>query len=387
MKRKDIEILTRGIENIFTKEELKEKIERKKVLTVKYGADPSKPDLHLGHYVCLRKLREFQELGHRVVFIIGDFTAMIGDPSERSKTRPMLTKEEVEKNSKTYFEQAYKILDKDKTEIRFNSEWLSKLKPEDIVKLSATTTVAKMLDRDDFSKRFKEGIPISLHEFLYPIFQAYDSIFIRADVEIGGTDQHFNFALTREIMRQLGLEPQVFITLPLIEGIDGKLKMSKSYGNSINFFDDPKDVFGKVMSIPDSLIFKYYKVVLLKDSEEVKEYIEKSPLEAKEDLAFEITKIFHGEKEAIKAREYFIKTFRKREVPQEVPEFKVKSKKLFEILFEAKIVQSKSEARRLIRQSGVDLDGKAIEDENYVPEKGEHILKVGKRKFFKVIVE
>ncbi|MEN3044819.1 MAG: tyrosine--tRNA ligase [Candidatus Hydrothermales bacterium] len=385
--KEEIEILTRGIENIFTIEELEEKIKKKKILTVKYGADPSKPDLHLGHYVCLRKLKDFQDLGHKIVFIIGDFTAMIGDPSERSKTRPMLTRKEVEENSKTYFEQAYKILDKNKTEIRFNSEWLSKLTPEDIVKLSANTTVAKMLDRDDFSERFKKGIPISLHEFLYPIFQAYDSIYINADVEIGGTDQHFNFSLTREIMRQIGLEPQVFITLPLLEGTDGKLKMSKSYGNSINFLDDPKDVFGKVMSIPDSLIFKYYKVVLLREDEEIKEYIEKKPLEAKEELAFLITKIFHGEEKAIKAKEYFFKTFRKREIPQEIPELRIKNKKIFEILFETKIVQSKSEAKRLIRQKGVDLNGKTIEDENYVPQKGEHVLKVGKRKFFKIILE
>ncbi|MEO0292219.1 MAG: tyrosine--tRNA ligase, partial [candidate division WOR-3 bacterium] len=231
---KEIEILIKGVVEIVTREELEEKINRKKVLTIKYGADPSKPDLHLGHYICLRKLKEFQDMGHKIVFIIGDFTAMIGDPSGRSKTRPMLTRKEVEENSKTYFEQAFKILDKEKTEIRYNSEWLSKLTPEEIIRLSAKATVAKLLDRDDFSERYKKGIPISLHEFLYPVFQAYDSIYIKADVEIGGSDQHFNFALTREIMKQMDLEPQVFITLPLLEGTDGKLKMSKSYGNSIN---------------------------------------------------------------------------------------------------------------------------------------------------------
>lgn len=384
---KEVEILLKGIEEIVIREELEEKINKKKVLTVKYGADPSKPDLHLGHYICLRKLKEFQDMGHRVVFIIGDFTAMIGDPSGRDKTRPILKKEEVRENSKTYFEQVFKILNKEKTEVRYNSEWLSKLTPEDIIKLSAKTTVAKLLDRDDFSERYKKGIPISLHEFLYPVFQAYDSIYIKADVEIGGSDQHFNFALTREIMRQMDLEPQVFITLPLLEGTDGKLKMSKSYGNSINFFDEPEDVYGKVMSIPDSLILKYYRLILLKDENNIRDYVEKNPLEAKEKLAFEITKIFHNEEKAERAKLYFYKTFRNREIPEEIPEYRTVSKKLLEILFESKIVSSKSEARRLIRQKAVDINGENVIDENLTLEKGEYNLKIGKRKFLKVIVE
>ncbi|MEO0270664.1 MAG: tyrosine--tRNA ligase [candidate division WOR-3 bacterium] len=384
---KEIEILIKGVVEIVTREELEEKINRKKVLTIKYGADPSKPDLHLGHYICLRKLKEFQDMGHKIVFIIGDFTAMIGDPSGRSKTRPMLTRKEVEENSKTYFEQAFKILDKEKTEIRYNSEWLSKLTPEEIIRLSAKATVAKLLDRDDFSERYKKGIPISLHEFLYPVFQAYDSIYIKADVEIGGSDQHFNFALTREIMKQMDLEPQVFITLPLLEGTDGKLKMSKSYGNSINFFDKPEDIFGKVMSIPDSLILKYYKLVLLKEEKEIKEFVEKNPLEAKEKLAFEITKIFYDEEKAEKARLYFNKTFRKREIPEEIPEYRTESKKLLEILYESRVVSSKSEARRLIRQKAIDINGESVIDENLELDKGEYRLKIGKRKFLKVIVE
>ncbi len=384
---KEIEILLKGIAEIVTREELEEKINKKKVLTIKYGADPSKPDLHLGHYICLRKLKEFQDLGHKVIFIIGDFTAMIGDPSGRSKTRPMLTRKEVEENSKTYFEQVFKILDREKTEIRYNSEWLSKLTPEDIIRLSAKVTVAKLLDRDDFSERYKKGIPISLHELLYPVFQAYDSIYIKADVEIGGSDQHFNFALTREIMKQMDLEPQVFITLPLLEGTDGKLKMSKSYGNSINFFDEPEDIFGKVMSIPDSLILKYYKLVLLKEEKEIKEFVEKNPLEAKEKLALEITKIFYDEEKAERARFYFNKTFRKREIPEEIPEYRTGSKKLLEILFESRVVSSKSEARRLIRQKAIDINGESVIDENLVLDKGEYRLKIGKRKFLKVIVE
>jgi len=384
---KDIDIILSGIQDIVTKEELEDKLKRKKVLTIKYGADPSRPDLHLGHYLCLRKLKQFQDLGHRVIFIIGDFTAMIGDPSGKSKTRPMLTREEVEENSRTYLEQAFKVLDKDKTEIRYNSEWLSRLTPEDIIRLSAKVTVARMIDRDDFSERYKKGIPISLHEFLYPIFQAYDSVYIKADVEIGGSDQHFNFALTREIMRQMGIEPQVFITLPLLEGIDGKLKMSKSYGNSINFLDEPKDIFGKVMSIPDELILKYYNLVLLKEGKEIEEFVKKNPMEAKENLAYEITKIFHGEEEAKKAKEYFDRAFRKREIPEDIPEHRTQKKRIFEILFESKMVQSKSEARRLIRQGAVDLNGENVKDENFIPEKGEYKVKIGKKKFLKLIVE
>ncbi len=386
-KMKEIEIILSGIQEIVTKEELEDKLKRKKKLLIKYGADPSKPDLHLGHYLCLRKLKQFQDLGHRVVFIIGDFTAMIGDPSERSKTRPMLKKEEVEENSKTYFEQVFKILDKDKTEVLFNSSWLSKLSPYDIIKLSAKVTVAKMIDRDDFSERYKKGIPILLHEFLYPVFQAYDSIYIKADIEIGGSDQHFNFALTREIMRQMNIEPQVFITLPLLEGIDGKLKMSKSYGNSINFLDEPEDIFGKVMSIPDDLIFKYYKLVLLKEGKEIEEFIKNNPVEAKENLAYEITKIFWGEEKARKAKEYFDKAFRKREIPEDIKEYRTQQKRIFEILFESKIVQSKGEARRLIRQGALDLNGKNIRDENFIPEKGEYKVKIGKKRFLKLLVE
>jgi len=384
---KDIRIILTGIQGIVTKEELEDKLIRKKTLRVKYGADPSRPDLHLGHYLCLRKLKQFQDLGHRVIFIIGDFTAMIGDPSGRSKTRPILKREEVEENSKTYFEQVFKILDKDRTEVYYNSEWLSKLTPEDIIRLSAKVTIARMIDRDDFSERYKKGIPISLHEFLYPIFQAYDSIYIKADVEIGGSDQHFNFSLTREIMREMGMEPQVFITLPLLEGTDGKLKMSKSYGNSINFLDEPEDMFGKVMSIPDELVLKYYKLILLKEEKEIEEFVKFNPMEAKENLAYEITRIFHGEKEAKKAREYFDRTFRKKEIPEDIPEYRTEKKRIFEIIFESKMVKSKSEARRLIRQGGIDINGKNIKDENFIPERGEYKVKIGKRKFLKLIVE
>lgn len=378
--------LLEGIKDCITKEELEEKLEKKKVLKVKYGADPSKPDLHLGHYVCLKKLKDFQELGHRVIFIIGDFTAMIGDPSGRSKTRPRLSEEEVKENSKTYMEQVFKILDPEKTEVLFNSIWLSKLSAKDIVELSAKYTIARMLEREDFKKRFSSSVPISIHEFLYPLFQAYDSVYIEADVEIGGEDQFFNFALTREIQKGFNQEPQVFITMPLIEGLDGKLKMSKTYGNTIDFNDTPYDMFGKLMSINDELMIKYYKVVLRKWDKEIENFVKENPRDAKENLAFEIVKIFHGEEKAKEARENFIKIFRKKEVPEEIPSFKTAAGKLLvELIYELNLLPSKSEARRLIKQGGVKFNGEVIMDINYKISKS-GILKIGKRKFLKIEV-
>lgn len=382
-----IEKILEGIEECVTKEELEKKLKEKKVLRVKYGADPSKPDLHLGHYVCLKKLKDFQEEGHRIIFVIGDFTAMIGDPSGRSKTRPRLSEEEVKENSKTYMEQVFKILDPKKTEVVFNSEWLSKLCARDIVELSAKYTVARMLERDDFRARFVSRIPISIHEFLYPLFQAYDSVYLEIDVEIGGSDQHFNFALTREIQKSFGQEPQVFITMPLIEGLDGKLKMSKSYNNAICLTENENEIFGKIMSIPDDLIAKYYKVVLRKWDKEIENLIREKPRDAKENLAFEITRILHGKEKAEKARENFIRVFREKGLPQNIPLWKTEyGKLLVDIMFESSLVCSKSEARRLIKQSGVKFDNEIIRDINYRVEK-EGILKVGKRKFLKIIVE
>ncbi len=375
-----------GIKDCVTIEELEEKLKRKKVLKVKYGADPSKPDLHLGHYVCLKKLRDFQELGHRIIFVIGDFTAMIGDPSGRSKTRPRLSEEEVRENSKTYMEQVFKILDPEKTEVLFNSSWLSKLSAKDIIELSAKYTVARMLEREDFKKRFSSYNPISIHEFLYPLFQAYDSVYLEADVEIGGEDQFFNFALTREIQKGFNQEPQVFITVPIIEGTDGKLKMSKSYGNSIDFNDTHENMFGKVMSINDELMAKYYKVVLRKWDKEIENFIKENPRDAKENLAFEIVKIFHGEEKAKEARENFIKIFRKKEVPQEIPLFKIsKGKSLVDLIYELNLLPSKSEVRRLIRQGGIKFDSEVIKDVDYkISRNG--ILRIGKRKFLKIEV-
>lgn len=373
-----------GIKDCVTKEELEEKLKRKKILKVKYGADPSKPDLHLGHYICLKKLKDFQELGHRIIFVIGDFTAMIGDPSGRIKTRPRLSEEEVKENSKTYMEQVFKILDPEKIEILFNSSWLSKLSAKEVVELSAKYTVARMLEREDFKKRFSSSISISIHEFLYPLFQAYDSVYLEADVEIGGEDQFFNFALTREIQKSFNQEPQVFITVPIIEGLDGKLKMSKSYGNSIDFNDTPEDMFGKVMSINDELMAKYYKVVLRKWDKEVENFIKENPRDAKENLAFEIVKIFHGEEKAEEARKNFIKIFRKKETPEEIPLFKISEGKLLvDLIYELNLLPSKSEARRLIRQGGIKFDGEVIKDINYKISKS-GVLKIGKRKFLKI---
>ena len=376
-----------GIKECITREELEDKLRRKKVLKVKYGADPSKPDLHLGHYVCLKKLKDFQELGHRIIFVIGDFTAMIGDPSGRSKTRPRLSEEEVKENSKTYMEQVFKILDPDKTEVVFNSLWHSKLTSKDVIELSAKYTVARMLEREDFKDRFYNNIPISIHEFLYPLFQAYDSVYLEADVEIGGEDQFFNFALTREIQKDFGQEPQVFITMPLIEGIDGKLKMSKTYGNSIDFKDDPYEMFGKIMSIPDQIMPNYYKVILRKWDKKIEEFIKENPRDAKDNLAFEIVKIFHDEEKAKEAREKFIKIFKRKEIPEEIPFYKITpGKSIVDFLYEINFLSSKSEVRRMIRQGGIKFCDEVIKDIDYKIFKS-GIIKIGKRKFLKVQVE
>ncbi len=382
-----IEKLIEGAETCINPEELEQKLKTKKILKVKYGADPSRPDLHLGHYVCLRKLKDFQEQGHRIIFIIGDFTAIIGDPSGQNKTRPRLTEEEVKENSKTYMDQVFKVLDPERTEIVFNSQWLSKLSSKDVIELSARYTVARMLERDDFKVRFNSRIPISVHELLYPIFQAYDSLYLKIDVEIGGSDQHFNFALTREVQRSFGQEPQVFITMPLIEGIDGKLKMSKSYDNAIGLTESADEMFGKIMSIPDELISKYYKVILRKWNKKLEKFVKENPRDAKENLAIEITKIFYGLKVAINARDNFVKIFKEKSIPDHVSVYKtVSGRFLVEIMFEAGLVPSKSEARRLITQSAVKFENETVKDINYtISRKG--ILKVGKRKFLKIETE
>ncbi len=386
-------ILKKNCVDLVSEEELLDKLKGGKPLRVKLGVDPSRPDLHLGHAVVLRKLKQFQDLGHQVVLIIGDFTAMIGDPTGRNSTRPMLSREEVVENAKTYAEQAFMILDKEKTEIRYNSEWLGSMTFADVVKLAGKYTVARMLEREDFAKRYSEGTPISISEFLYPLAQAYDSVAIQADVELGGTDQLFNLMVGRKIQEEYGLKPQIVMTMPIIEGTDGKLKMSKSYGNYVGFTDEPKDIYGKIMSIPDELIAKYAR--LLTDAQEPflekmeKEIAEKSvnPRDFKMWLAKELVKQFHGEQSAKEAEDYFITVFQKKEIPDEMPEKHIEpgDYNIVDLLFELG-VGTKSEIKRLISQGGVYLDGNRIDNFKVVVNiRKQHILRVGKRLFIKII--
>ncbi len=384
---------------IINDDELKERLKRGKKLRVKLGADPTAPDLHLGHYVVLRKLMDFQELGHTVVFIIGDFTALIGDPSGRSKTRPPLTREQIEENAKTYFEQVFKILDKNKTEIHFNSEWLSKIDLEKWIRISSKFTVARILERDDFLNRYKSGIPIFFHEFFYPVMQAYDSVAIEADVELGGTDQKFNLMMGRRLQEAFDMEPQIAIIMPILRGLDGVKKMSKSLGNYVGITEDPDSMYGKIMSIPDELISEYFFLVLDRSEEEAKE-IERiiksgkeNPMNLKMELARGVVELFHSKDAAIKAESNFKKVFSKREIPDEIESIEVsdfvKDGKLdlVNLLYSKGIVKSKSEARRLISQGGVKInDVKHTDPKTLVPFKDGDVLKVGKRKFFRLKV-
>lgn len=388
-----LKILKRNCVDLVSEEELLERLKTGRPLRVKLGVDPSRPDLHLGHAVVLKKLKQFQDLGHQVVLIIGDFTAMIGDPSGRNTTRPMLSREEVMENAKTYAEQAFMILDKAKTEIRYNNEWLGKMTFADVVKLASKYTVARMLEREDFAKRYAEGTPISISEFLYPLAQAYDSVAIQADVELGGTDQLFNLMVGRKIQEEYGQTPQIVMTMPIIEGTDGKLKMSKSYGNYVGFTDEPKDMYGKIMSIPDELIVKYSR--LLTDADEdflskmEKEINEKTvnPRDYKMWLAREIVRQFHGEQAAKEAEEYFVTVFQKKEIPDEMPEKVVEPGEynVVELLFNLGI-GTKSEIKRLITQGGVYWDNNRVDNfKATVSVEGEHILRVGKRVFIKIL--
>ncbi len=385
-----LSIIKRNVVDLLPYEELLDKLRRKKRLIVKYGADPSRPDLHLGHYVCLKKLHDLQNLGFDIVFIVGDFTAMIGDPSGRSKTRPMLTEDEVKENSRTYFDQVFKVLDPEKTRVRYNSEWLSPLKAKNVIELTSIYTVARMLERDDFEKRYRSNIPISIHEFLYPIFQGYDSYAIKADIEMGGTDQKFNFALARDIQRHFGQEPQVILTLPLLEGTDGKMKMSKSYDNYIGFTEPPENIYGKVMSIPDELVLKYFKLVLYytkKELADIEKNMQENPRDTKAKLAFEIVQLLWSLKDAKHAEEHFNKVFKDKSLPDTIDEYTLKSEteNIVEVLYQSGKVQSKSEARRLLAQRAVRVNGEVVTDPSAViNSKTESIIKIGKRRFLKV---
>ena len=365
-----------------------------KPLRVKLGADPSAPDLHLGHTIALRKLRQFQDLGHHVVFIIGDYTAMIGDPSGRSQTRKPLTREQVLVNAETYKKQVFQILDPTKTEVRFNGEWLSKLTFEDTLKLASKYTVARMLERDDFMKRYKNGIPISVHEFLYPLMQGYDSVAIQADIEIGGTDQTFNLLVGRDLQREYGQEPQTVLTLPLLEGTDGVQKMSKSLGNYIGISEAPKEMFGKVMSISDTLMLKYYELLSVVTTEElaqIKEGINSGslhPREAKARLGRLIVSQYHGNAAGEEAEAEFNRQFRDKKIPDDIPQVTLKcdtpSQGILKVMSGAGIVKSNSEARRMIQQNAVEVDGQKVADDHMEMSTGkEYLFHVGRR-YFKV---
>lgn len=386
--------LTKNHVSLISEKELLEKLSKNRPLRVKLGVDPSRPDLHLGHAVVLRKLRQFQRFGHHVVLIIGDFTARIGDPSGRSKTRPMISKDESKINAISYSQQAFKILDKDLTEIRFNSEWLDALNFEDVIRLSAKYTVARMLERHDFSKRYSDNEPIAIAEFLYPLAQAYDSVFVKADIEIGGDDQFFNLVVGRKIQEEYGLEPQAVLTMPLIEGTDGNLKMSKSYDNYIAFEDTPRDMFGKLMSIPDTLIMKYMRLLTDKSDEELRDVEEclrsrtVNPRDIKMELARDITAQFYDEETSRIALEEFVKIFRHKEVPEEMPEIRLDtdSISIVDLLVNHANISSRSEARRLLEQGGIKLNEKVIEDVHAILDTLDgDVLRIGKKRFYRLV--
>jgi len=387
-----LNILIDNTVDLFSKEELLEKLKKGRPLRIKLGVDPSRPDLHLGHYVVLRKLRQFQDLGHQIVLIIGDFTARIGDPSGRSKTRPMLSMDEVRENARSYAEQVFKILSKEKTEIRYNGEWFDKMTFEQVIRISSKYTVARMMERDDFKKRYDSNQPISVAEFLYPIAQGYDSVMVKSDVEMGGTDQLFNLLVGRKMQEEYEQLPQVVLTMPLIEGTDGNLKMSKSYDNYIAFNDTSRDMFGKIMSIPDTLIVKYMRLLTDLGKNEIDLYEAQmkdglvNPRDVKMKLGREVVAVFYGQEEGVKAQEEFIKIFRKKDLPDEMETLKATSPiSVLDLVMLSGETPSKSEAKRLIAQGAVKLDEEKLDDFSRMLEvKGSEVLKIGKRKFFRI---
>lgn len=394
---KQLEYLKKGCEEVIKEEELLGKIKRGKPLTVKAGFDPTAPDLHLGHAVLLRKMKHFQDFGHRVVFLIGDFTGMIGDPTGRSIARKPLTREEILANAETFKSQVFKILHPEKTVIDFNSRWLSQLGSEGFIKLCAKYTVSQILARDDFQKRMQNALPISLHELLYPIAQGYDSVMLHADVELGGTDQTFNLLVGRELQRQYGQEPQVIMTTPLLEGTDGVEKMSKSLGNYVGITESPTEMFGKLMSISDELMYRYYLLLTDLSLAQIDEIKQKHPREAKEDLAKRIITDFHSPEAAEDAASEFRKVFSQKQLPDEIEEISLKqgSYTILELLRLCDVVSSNSDSRRMIRQGAVTFmksgeESQKIRDEkaNLALEPGsDYILKVGTRRFKKIVVQ
>ncbi len=386
--------LKRGTDEILLEEGLLEKLKSGRPLRIKAGFDPTAPDLHLGHTVLINKLRQFQELGHEVMFLIGDFTGMIGDPTGKSATRPPLTRDDVIENARTYEEQIFKILDPERTLVMFNSSWMGAMDAADLIQLAAKHTVARMLERDDFSKRYSSGQPIAIHEFLYPLIQGYDSVAMKADVELGGTDQKFNLLVGRELQKHYGQQPQVVMTLPILEGLDGVQKMSKSLGNYIGINEPPEEMFGKLMSISDELMWRYFELLSFRPAEEVAEFQAEvaagaNPRDIKFRLGQEIVARFHDQAAAQRAQEAFVARFQKGALPEEMPEHAVPVEAggtpLASLLRDLGLTKSTSEAHRLIKQGGVRVDGEKVEDNALkLAEGGPYVLQVGKRKFARV---
>ena len=386
--------IKRGCEEIIPENQLLDKLKRSydsnTPLRVKLGCDPSRPDLHVGHGVVLRKLRHFQDLGHQSILVIGDFTAMIGDPSGRNKTRPQLTLEETKVNAESYINQAGQILDLEKLEIVYNSDWLNKMDFSDVIKLSSHYTVARMLERDDFTKRYQSETPISIHEFMYPLAQGMDSVHLNADIELGGTDQKFNLLVGRDLQKEYNQEPQCVLTLPLLEGTDGQDKMSKSYGNDIGLTDSPQEMYGKTMSITDEMIVKYFRLAA-DASDDVLVKIESNlsdssynPRDAKRLLARSLVELYYDSDSALKAEDHFNEVIVNKSIPDDIPEFQIEYEtSLVDAVFLSKVVASKSEVRRLVKQGAVSVDGKKIDDASFSLRSGQ-VIKIGKRRFLKI---
>ncbi len=397
MSKEQLEIIKRGSDELISEEELLNKLKTKKQLVVKAGFDPTAPDLHLGHTVLLNKLRHFQDLGHRVVFLIGDFTGMIGDPTGKNVTRPALTSEEVQSNARTYEEQVFKILDASLTQVAFNSEWMRKFSPEDLIKLASKYTVARMLERDDFGKRFRDGRSIAIHEFLYPLVQGYDSVALEADIELGGTDQKFNLLVGRDMQRSHGMEPQCILTMPLLEGLDGINKMSKSLNNYISIDDEPGEMFGKLMSTSDDLMWRYIELLSFETIQTIRNWKEevavgRNPKDIKVNFAIEIVTRFHGASAAKSALDDFEKLFKRGGVPDDISEIKLATVEgelsIVQALKMSGLTSSTSEAMRAISQGGVKANGEKVEDKLAKISKGEKVvLQIGKRKFAKIVAE
>ena len=391
-------LISHGVADLLPEDEFKKKLEKSVAtntpLIIKLGLDPTAPDIHLGHTVVLRKLKLFQDFGHRVIILIGDFTARIGDPTGKSVTRPPLTEEQVVTNAKTYQEQIFKVLDPEKTEVRFNSEWLSKLDFADVLKLASKYTVARMLERDDFHKRYTEGRPISIHEFMYPLMQGYDSIALKADVEFGGTDQTFNLLMGRHLQGEEGMPEQTIITMPILEGLDGVQKMSKSLGNYIGISEAPSEMYGKAMSIPDELMMRYFMLVTdmsIEEQEQLSKDLESGaahPRDVKMKLAHTIVRLYHGEEAANFGQDEFVRVFQKHAMPTDIPEYKVTitEEPVFvpQLLSDAGLTASNGEARRSIKAGAFKIDGEKCNEEHIVLKDG-MVLQVGKRKFIKIV--